>query len=184
MAYLANATRPKGAPRVISTGHSSLSRSDRWARNLGWLSIALGAAQIVGARHVNAALGLRPHSVVPVVFGTREIMQGILCLSVDKRAGVWSRVAGDALDIAFLMRVLDRRTPQTGNVKAALTSVLAMTAVDLAVAILGSSRASGTPSRRYADRSGFPQGLAAARSLPYTAALRPGRMSAIGHSQP
>ncbi len=143
MAYLANVTRPKGAPRVISTGHSSLSTSDRWTRNLGWLSIALGSAQIVGARRVNTALGLRPQSALPVVFGMREIMQGVLCLSVDKRSGVWSRVAGDAIDIAFLMRLLDRRNPQRGNVKAALTSVLAITAADLAVVALQITAADG-----------------------------------------
>jgi hypothetical protein len=36
-------------------------------------------------------------------YGAREIGSGILSLSVDRQTGLWSRVAGDGLDVATLM---------------------------------------------------------------------------------
>ncbi|MGZ8408802.1 MAG: hypothetical protein ACXWVS_02570 [Hyphomicrobium sp.] len=164
MPYLANVTRRKGDPKIISTGQSSLKPADRMVRNLGWFSLALGAAEIAFAPRVNAALGLRRSSSLPVIFGLREIMQGMLCLSVEKRVGAWSRVAGDTLDIAVLMNALDRRNPKRENVKLALASLFAVTAVDVAVAASLRPARATRARQNYQNRSGFPQGLQSARS--------------------
>lgn len=166
MPYLANVTRREGEPKIISTGQSSLRTSDRMVRNLGWFSLALGAAEIAFAPRVNATLGLRRSSSLPVIFGVREMIQGMLCLSVEKRVGAWSRVAGDALDIAVLLRALDRRNPKRENVKAALASLFAVAAVDVAVAASLKPAPAKRPRQNYQNRSGFPQGLPAARALP------------------
>ena len=50
MSYLSNITRPKGDPKVLQSGRSSLGPSDRLSRALGWFSIALGPrlAQVSG----------------------------------------------------------------------------------------------------------------------------------------
>ncbi len=164
MAYLANMTRREGDPKIISTGRSSLQPADRMVRNLGWFSIALGATEIAFAPRVNAAFGLRRSSSLPVIFGLREIMQGVLCLSVEKRVGAWSRVAGDALDIAVLLNALDRRNPKRENVKLGLASLFAVAAVDLAVAASLRPARATRPRQNYQNRSGFPQGLQTARS--------------------
>jgi hypothetical protein len=166
MPYLANVTRREGEPKIISTGQSSLRTSDRMVRNLGWFSLALGAAEIAFAPRVNATLGLRRSSSLPVIFGVREMIQGMLCLSVEKRVGAWSRVAGDALDIAVLLRALDRRNPKRENVKAALASLFAVAAVDVAVAASLKPAPAKRPRQNYQNRSGFPQGLPAARARP------------------
>ena len=164
MKAVANLTRPAGAPKVVTTGPSSLRPADRWARNLGWMSIALGAGEIMFGRRMNRSLGLPQNSSLPFVFGLREIASGVLCLSVDRRAGIWSRIAGDGLDIAVLMGAMDRRNPKRQNVKAALATVLAVAAFDVAVASrLRTKR--GQPKRRsFSGRSGFPDGIEAARA--------------------
>ena len=164
MAYLANVTRREGDPKIIATGQSSLKPAERMVKNLGWFSIALGAAEIAFAPRVNAALGLWRSSSLPVVFGLREIMQGMLCLSVEKRVGAWSRVAGDALDIAVLMNALDRRNPKCENVKLALASLFAVTVVDVAVAASLRPERAKRARQNYQNRSGFPQGLQTVRS--------------------
>lgn len=164
MTYLANMTRRESDPKIISTGRSSLRPADRVVRNLGWFSIALGATEIAFAPRVNATFGLRRSSSLPVIFGLREIMQGVLCLSVEKRVGAWSRVAGDALDIAVLLNALDRRNPKRENVKLALASLVAVAAVDLAVAASLRPARATRPPQNYQNRSGFPQGLETARS--------------------
>jgi hypothetical protein len=91
-------------------------------------------------------------------------MQGMLCLSVEKRVGAWSRVAGDTLDIAVLMNALDRRNPKRENVKLALASLFAVTAVDVAVAASLRPARARRARQNYQNRSGFPQGLQSARS--------------------
>ncbi len=116
------------------------------------------------APRVNATLGLPRSSSLPVIFGIREMIQGMLCLSVEKRVGAWSRVAGDALDIAVLLQALDRRNPKRENVKAALASLFAVTAVDMAVAASLKPTPARRPRQNYRNRSGFPQGLSAARA--------------------
>ncbi len=41
--------RSKGDPKVLEKGPSSLSSSDRLARNLGWFGVGLGVIQLFGA---------------------------------------------------------------------------------------------------------------------------------------
>ncbi|WP_204280332.1 hypothetical protein, partial [Raoultella ornithinolytica] len=54
------------------------------------------------------------------VYGAREIGSGILSLSVDKNLGLWSRVAGDGLDIATVLTALRSDNPKRDNVGIAL----------------------------------------------------------------
>src|ERR1700760_3032127 len=76
----------------------------RLARNLGWFSIGLGAAEILApgliARISGAPDSERSRTVIRT-YGAREIAQGIAILSsMPRPAGwVWGRVAGDVLDI-------------------------------------------------------------------------------------
>src|SRR5947199_10011372 len=74
------------------------------ARNLGWFSIGLGAAEILApdlvARISGAPDSKRSRAVIRT-YGGREIVQGIAILgSMPRPAGwMWGRVAGDVLDI-------------------------------------------------------------------------------------
>jgi hypothetical protein len=46
MTYIANLTRPEGDPKILQTGPSSLTASDKMARALGWFSIGLGLTEL------------------------------------------------------------------------------------------------------------------------------------------
>jgi hypothetical protein len=86
--------------------------------------------------------------------------------SADKQAGLWSRVAGDGVDAATLVPGLRHDNPQRNNVAFALMMVLGIGLLDIAVAQQTTARhARGRRQPRlYADRSGFPKGLGAARA--------------------
>jgi len=163
--YLSNIVRPESDPRVIRSGRSSLPAADSLARGLGWFSIALGVGELLGARSLARELGMRDNEGLIRSYGAREILSGVLSLSMDRQAGLWSRVGGDALDLATLCSALRSGNPKRDNVGAAVALVLGVTVLDvLTASALGQrhTRALGAQ-RNYRDRSGFPRGIEAAR---------------------
>ena len=167
MKQIINVSRSKGDPKIISTGPSSLGASDRMARNLGWFSLALGALEILAPARITRTLGMEGHESLVRAYGFREVAAGMLSLSIEKRTGLWSRGAGDGLDIATLIGSLHADNPKKGNVALALLMVGVITLLDIATVKEVSERhASRNGSRRaYRDRSGFPKGIAAARGI-------------------
>jgi len=165
MKHIANALQRSDNPRVIETGPSSLSNTDRLARNLGWFSIGLGIAELVAARRISRAIGMEGSESLIRAFGACEIASGMLTLSVDKKAGLYSRVAGDAVDLAVLSTAVTDDNPKRGNAAFALAMVAGVTLLDVAAA-LGTrqqARRDEDDIRDYSDRSGFPNGVEAAR---------------------
>lgn len=157
--------RSPGDPTVIERGPSSRGLSDRTAKGLGWLSIALGLTELFGAQRLTKALGMEGQEGLVRAFGARELVHGMLCLSIDDKVGPWSRVGGDGLDIAALLAAFNDDNPKKDNVALALAAVTGVTLLDLATAqglTLRHSRNRGEK-RDYSDRNGFPKGLAAAR---------------------
>jgi hypothetical protein len=165
MMYLSNIVRPKSDPKVVRTGASSLDFSDRLARTLGWLSLGLGLVELLAPRRVTRSLGLQGREGLVRAYGAREIGAGLVSLSVDKKAGLWSRVAGDGLDIVTLLPALRDDNPKRNNVVLALTAVVGIALVDLIAANASMLRHKENSGQRrlYRDRSGFPQGLNVAR---------------------
>lgn len=165
MTSLSNLVRSKGDPKIIRSGPSSLPASDRMARNLGWFSIALGVTELVAAPIITRALGMPGREGLVRSFGLREIASGFLSLSVDKKAGLWSRVAGDLLDLAVLREGLRGFNPRRSNVSTAMIMVAGITVIDILTA-----KAAGAVHARsdlkpadYGRRTGFPSGVTAAR---------------------
>jgi hypothetical protein len=166
MTTLSNIVRSKGDPKVLETGPSSLSWPDRLARNLGWFSIGLGALELCAPRTLTRSLGMQGMEPLLRTYGARELASGVLSLSADKKVGLWSRVVGDGVDIATLMPALHPFNPRRSNAKLAMVAVIGVALLDLYAANAVSSRQSRrsrarTPS--YKERSGFPQGVEAAR---------------------
>ena len=161
---LSNNVRRPGDPVVTSSGPSSLTHADRTARALGWFSIGLGLSELLFARRYTRMLGVESKEWLVRTSGLREIGEGMLTLSASKAAGLWSRVAGDALDIAMLGAAYSAPRAKRGRMSAALAFVLAVTLVDVVAAQAVSvqhGRRRGS-ARDYRDRSGFPRGLAQA----------------------
>lgn len=76
------------------------------ARALGWFSIGLGMAEMLAPRRMADLTGVR-HPGLLQAFGAREIASGIAILGCSRPVGaLWSRVAGDAMDVAILVTAL------------------------------------------------------------------------------
>ena len=125
----------------------------RVARGLGWFSIGLGIAEVVAGRRIGRALGMEDKSWLLRAFGVREIAAGVVILAMDRpRAGVWARVAGDALDLAALGSGFTEDNPEKANLAAAFATVAGITALDYWCARrLGSGRPHGSISTHRAN---------------------------------
>lgn len=159
--------RTPGDPEIIRSGPNEVPVSDRVAKGLGWFSLALGTVQIFALSLITRALGMEGRETLMRAYGVREVAAGVTSLSTDKSLGLWSRVGGDVLDIATLSSAYTDDNPKKGNVGLALAIVVGITCLDLATAgrtTAVHSRPRRGPPRDYGDRSGWPQGLAAARA--------------------
>jgi hypothetical protein len=161
-----NLVRAEGDPRVLSSGHSSLQGVDQLARALGWFSIALGIAELLGARSFTRALGVHGKESLVRACGVREIASGVVTLSTERPLGLWSRVAGDAMDLGALA-VATKGSRRRGNAALALGLVAGVTLLDLLAAEMATTRRSRGDGavRDYRDRSGYPRGLEASRGV-------------------
>ena len=79
------------------------SDTERIATALGWLSIGLGLAQLLAPRRVSRAIGVEQRPRLMRTLGVREIASGVGILSRRRTDNwLWTRVAGDAIDLALL----------------------------------------------------------------------------------
>lgn len=137
------------------------------ARALGWFSVGLGAIELLAPRCLGSALGMEGRERLLQAYGVREVAAGVAILSSrDHSPWVWSRVAGDVLDLATLAPALDRSNPRRGAVALALGAVAAVTLLDLLCARELQREERDRPAPRdYSDRSGFPEGVERARGI-------------------
>lgn len=141
------------------------------ARGLGWLSLGLGVAELVAPRSLGRAVGTDVPPALVRACGLRELASGIgILTSSDPRPWVWSRVAGDALDLAALAPALGPGNRKRAAAGLAFGTVAAVTALDVACAAALERERARIPSawrrparRDYSDRSGFPRPPAAMR---------------------
>lgn len=109
-------------------------KTETVACGLGWFSIALGVIELVAPRTISRSIGLRSDGLVQS-YGLREIGHGVSILASKNRSPwLWTRVAGDALDIATLSLGLTHGNPKRANAGKALAAVAAITAVDVLTA--------------------------------------------------
>jgi hypothetical protein len=156
---------PSAVPSTALPGRSQ-SAGDRLAVNLGYLSLALGAVELIAPQAVCRALGLRGLESVVRTYGAREIANGVAILtSHDPEPWVWTRVAGDLADVATVATGLRADNRKRDNSLLAVAGLLAVTAIDIACAkSLGSGKGDrATAITDYSDRSGYPSGVSASR---------------------
>jgi uncharacterized membrane protein len=106
---------------------------EQLARGLGWFSIGLGLAELLAPRGVARVAGLRGGTGLIRLFGLREIASGVAIFAQGRRpaGAVWSRVVGDALDLACLGAALASPDSDKGRVAFATANVMAVTALDV-----------------------------------------------------
>jgi len=103
------------------------------ARGLGWFSLGLGIAEVTAPRRIARLIGVRRGSPALIrVMGLREIASGIGILTQSRpTAGVWSRVGGDAIDLALLGGALASSKSNRSRLAAATTAVIGVAALDV-----------------------------------------------------
>jgi uncharacterized membrane protein len=95
--------------------------SEQTANGLGWFSIGLGLAELLAPGAMARVTGTQQrHDGLMRLLGLREIAAGVLILSGARRAGCWSRVAGDAMDLMLLGNELG--TPGSDKARALISA--------------------------------------------------------------
>jgi hypothetical protein len=105
---------------------------NRAARGLGWFSIGLGLAEVLAPEWLGETIGVGPdHRAWLPILGLREIASGVGILNqVRPTPWVWSRVVGDAIDLAFLGSAATEPGAKPGRLALAAAAVLGVTALD------------------------------------------------------
>jgi hypothetical protein len=166
MFHFSNIVRTKGDPKIVAGGPTLKGPEDQLARALGWFSIGLGVVELFAPRRITETLGMEGHETLVRAFGAREILAGVMTLSVEKNAGLWARVGGDGLDAAALLSALTADNPKKGNIALALLMVGGIAMLDYRAAQDTKPRRPSRDARRklYPNRSGFPKGIESART--------------------
>src|SRR5215510_7227720 len=110
-------------------------KEEKIARGLGWFSLGLGLAGIVAPRRLAKLIGLRgDHNVLFRVLGAREITSGIGILAGRRPNSnwMWSRVGGDAIDLALLGAAFRQRRPKQNKLAMATAAMTGVTALGAA----------------------------------------------------
>jgi uncharacterized membrane protein len=109
------------------------------SRGLGWFSVGLGVAQLVAPNRVNRLAGLDAdgkNRALQRFTGARELMAGVGILANPRPAPwLWARVGGDLMDLMVLGGALGTRDRDRDRLAQAFTTVLGITAADLASAM-------------------------------------------------
>lgn len=113
------------------------------ARNLGILSLVLGAGALFMPEFVGRSSGLQQRRGVLPVVGLRELASGIGLLSTaNPTPWLWSRVVGDGMDLAVLATsLLSPRNPRRLSAAVTTAVVAAITAIDVRESLRSSQQA-------------------------------------------
>lgn len=116
------------------------------ARKLGWLSIAVGLAQVLAPRAVARLTGAPVPPALMMLCGVREIACGVGIVTRPK-ALPWvnARIAGDAMDLAGLAAAFAFPGVDRARLAAASAAVAGITALDVYCARDLAERERGTP---------------------------------------
>src|SRR5581483_6566973 len=110
---------------------------EKLAQALGWFSIGLGLGEILAPKQICKIAGLSDgkedsHSTLLRAFGGRELASGIGILSKRKPTEwMWSRVAGDIMDLACLTAGFASPKAERGKLSAAIATVAGVTVLDI-----------------------------------------------------
>lgn len=109
---------------------------NRLAKGLGWFSIGLGLTELLAPRAIANISGVsNTRTGLIRLYGLRELASGVAIFSQKKPAeAMWSRVAGDVLDLASLSLACTAADAKRGRITFATANVLAVTALDVVCA--------------------------------------------------
>jgi uncharacterized membrane protein len=105
----------------------------RLARGLGWFSLGLGMTELLAPKFIAKISGISERRTGLIrLYGLREIASGIgIFAQKNPATAVWSRVAGDALDLTSLGVAATSTDTNKGWLTFATANVVAVTALDV-----------------------------------------------------
>jgi uncharacterized membrane protein len=129
-------SRAAAEPSLMSVTRSGeRAAAERRARGLGWFSIGLGLAQIAAPRTLSRIIGLPDGDSsrnALFVIGLREIGSGVGLLRNPRSPGwLWTRAAGDAMDLALLAGSLRDGEADRSRLAAATMAVAGVAYLDV-----------------------------------------------------
>lgn len=126
----------------IQTRPQESSEGTALATGLGLFSIGLGLGELVAPALISKLIGIDDNTRTRTMlraYGVREIVSGIGILSGPRRPlPLWSRVAGDAIDLGTLGAVASDRCNDRVRVLGAMASVAGVAVLDLFASIRAS----------------------------------------------
>ncbi|MBA3762519.1 MAG: SRPBCC family protein [Chthoniobacterales bacterium] len=112
---------------------------EKFAKGLGWFSVGLGLAEIFAPRELARLVGVRNRPAVFMALGARELLNGVGILAQNQTAGwLWSRVAGDIMDLSLLGIAFTERGSDKERVEGAAGAVAGVMVADVICALQNS----------------------------------------------
>lgn len=110
------------------------------ARDLALFSIGLGLAQVLAPRKVAELIGLHSddHDALIRILGVRDITSGLGIMQGSPKLFLWSRVAGDIMDLALLAAALRDDRNDRGKLEVGFAAVAVVTVCDLMGSVMHS----------------------------------------------
>jgi hypothetical protein len=109
------------------------------ARNLAIFSLGLGAAELFAPRQVARLIGISEgHERTLQLLGLREIASGLGIMQGKPAYFLWSRVAGDIMDLALLGAAMKSGQSNRRRLEGAMFAVAAVTVADILASVLHS----------------------------------------------
>jgi uncharacterized membrane protein len=109
--------------------------AQKMANGLGWFSIGLGVAELLAPKQMEKLIGVRDRDWrrnILRTYGLREITAGVGILAKPDAPGwLWTRVAGDIVDLATLGRAMNTNQVNRARVARATAAVIGVTALDV-----------------------------------------------------
>lgn len=138
-----------------------------FSRGLGWFSIGLGLTELLAPRKLSQAIGVSEnHDTLIRCLGAREISSGFGLLARPKpTTWMWSRVAGDIMDLSLLgaavsslpskpMRVSGSHDSDRRRLTVAIAAVAGITLIDLVISMRLTRTPRPDPRWRYTPENG------------------------------
>jgi hypothetical protein len=129
------------------------------ARSLSMFSIGLGLAELLAPRQVARLIGVSEDNARTLqALGLREIASGLGIMQGNAGYFLWSRVAGDVMDLSLLGVALKSPHSNRQRVNCAISAVAAVTVLDVIAASL-CSRSHTEPGWRIQEPTAYRGGL-------------------------
>lgn len=128
-------------------------------RGLSFFSLGLGLAELLAPRQVARLIGVNDdHDTLIRLLGLREISSGLGIMQGKPAYCLWSRVAGDAMDLGLLAAAARSENNDRKRLNLAIAAVAGVTALDVAASILA-SRSHAEPGWRIRDGGTYDAGI-------------------------